>query len=192
MNSPNGSGHDGRSDAGTSAIPFIPRLIATGLFTGYSPWASGTAGTLAGLLIYLIPGIESPLVLGSLIVIMFLAGVFSSARVAAIVGHQLTTSAARAKAALQKDSHAAADPSIVVIDEIVGMWITLLFLPKTIPVMAIGFIAFRAMDIIKPQPARAMEPIPNGWGIMLDDVVAGIYANVLTWGGWYAWQSIIG
>jgi phosphatidylglycerophosphatase A len=192
LNSPNGSGHDGRSDAGRSAIPFIPRLIATGLFTGYSPWASGTVGTLAGLLIYLIPGIESPLLLGSLIVIMFFAGVFSSARVAAIVGHQLTESAARAKAALQKDSHAAADPSIVVIDEIVGMWITLLFLPKTIPVMVIGFLAFRAMDIIKPQPARAMEPIPNGWGIMLDDVVAGIYANVLTWGGWYAWQSIVG
>lgn len=123
---------------------------------------------------------------------MFFAGVFCSARVAATVGHQLTASAARAKAALQKDSHAAADPSIVVIDEIVGMWITLLFLPKTIPVMVIGFIAFRAMDIIKPQPARAMEPIPNGWGIMLDDVVAGIYANVLTWGGWYAWQSIFG
>ena len=192
MNSPNGSGPGVRSETGRPVIPILPHLIATGFFSGYSPWASGTAGTLAGLLIYLIPGIESPLLLGSLIVIMFFAGVFSSARVAAVVGHQLTQSAERAKARFQPEGHAEADPSIVVIDEIVGMWITLLFLPKTIPVMVIGFIAFRAMDILKPQPARAMEQIPNGWGIMLDDVVAGIYANLLTWGGWFAWQWLVG
>lgn len=180
-----------RSDAPPPAIPFIPRLIATGFFSGYSPWASGTVGTLVGLLIYCIPGVESPLLLGSLIVIAFFAGVISSARVARIVGHQLTHSAERAKAAFQSGSHAEADPSIVVIDEIVGMWITLLFLPKTIPVIVIGFIAFRAMDILKPQPARLMEQIPNGWGIMLDDVVAGIYANILTWLGWFAWGWIV-
>jgi len=190
LNSPNGSAPGGRSEAPAPAIPFLPQLIATGLYSGYSPWASGTAGTLVGLLLYLIPGMESPLLLGALIVIMFFAGVWSSARVAAIVGHQLTESAAKAKAAFQGDAHAAADPSIVVIDEIVGMWVTLLFLPKTIPVMLIGFVAFRAMDIIKPQPARAFERVPDGWGIMLDDLVAGIYANVITWGGWLAWQAL--
>jgi phosphatidylglycerophosphatase A len=192
LDSTNDSAHAGRSEPSPSGIPFFAKFIATGFFSGYSPWASGTVGTLVGLLIYLIPGFESPFVLVPLIMIGFFAGVFSSARVARVVGHQLTQSAERAKAAFQPESHAQADPSIVVIDEIVGMWITLLFHPKTIPVMIIGFFAFRAMDIIKPQPARAMEQIPNGWGIMLDDVVAAVYANLLTWGGWFVWQWIAG
>jgi phosphatidylglycerophosphatase A len=190
LNSQNESAQPDRSDTPRPVIPFIPHLIATGLFSGYSPWASGTVGTLVGLLIYCIPGTESPLILGPLIIAGFFSGVFSSACVARIVGHQLSPSAARAKAVFQSGSHAEADPSIVVIDEIVGMWITLLFLPKTIPVIVIGFIAFRAMDILKPQPARLMEQIPNGWGIMLDDVVAGVYANLLTWLAWCGWEWI--
>lgn len=197
MSSPNGSAPAGRNDAPAGHIPFLQNMIATGLFSGYSPWASGTAGTAVGLLLYaLIPGMDHPLILGAAIITGFFAGVWSSARVAAVVGHQLTRSAERAKAAFQGDAnatdHKTADPSIVVIDEIVGMWITLLFLPKTIPVMVIGFFAFRAMDIIKPQPARSLERVPDGWGIMLDDVVAGIYANLLTWAGWWGWQMIMG
>ncbi len=188
MNSPNDSVHAREADRPPATIPFLHRFIATGFFSGYSPWASGTVGTLVGLLIYLIPGLESPLTLGILIVSGFFAGVFSSARVADAVGHQLTETARRAKAVFQPDDHTTPDPSIVVIDEIVGMWVTLLFLPKTLPVMLIGFFAFRVMDILKPQPARYMERIPNGWGIMLDDVVAGIYANLLTWAGWWGWQ----
>jgi phosphatidylglycerophosphatase A len=177
-------------------IPFIHQLIATGFYSGYSPWASGTAGTAVGLLLYyVIPGMSDPIVLGIATLIGFFAGVRSSAVVAAVVGHQLTRSAELAKAKFQgsdTDAHKTADPSIVVIDEIVGMWITLLFLPKTIPVMIIGFFAFRAMDIIKPQPAKYLERFPNGWGIMLDDAAAGIYANLLTWGGWWGWQTIFG
>jgi phosphatidylglycerophosphatase A len=197
LKSPNTSAPVDRDDAPQAGrIPFIHNLIATGLFSGYSPWASGTAGTAVGLLLYLIPGMEAPLTLSIAIIIGFFAGVWSSARVAAVVGHRLTRSAELAKAAFQKDTakdeHKTADPSIVVIDEIVGMWITLLFLPKTIPVMIIGFFAFRAMDIIKPQPARYLEHVPNGWGIMLDDVIAGVYANLLTWGGWWVWMWMMG
>ena len=197
MKSPNTSAHADRSDIPLAGhIPFIHTLIATGLFSGYSPWASGTAGTAVGLLLYLIPGMEIPLILSIAIIVGFFAGVWSSGRVAAVVGHQLTRSAELAKAKFQKDTaegdHKTADPSIVVIDEIVGMWITLLFLPKTIPVMIIGFFAFRAMDIIKPQPARSFERFPNGWGIMLDDVIAGVYANLLTWGGWFMWKWLVG
>ena len=176
-------------------IPFFHNLIATGLFSGYSPWASGTAGTAVGLLLYyVIPGMDNPLILGAATVVGFFLGVWSSAVVARIVGHRLTRSAEIAKAKFQggeKDEHKTADPSIVVIDEIVGMWITLLFLPKVFPVMIIGFFAFRAMDILKPQPAKYLERIPNGWGIMLDDVVAGVYANLLTWAGWLVWQWIL-
>ena len=175
-------------------MPFIPTLIATGLYSGYSPWASGTAGTAVGLLLYyVIPGMGDPLILGIATVLGFFAGVWSSAVVASVVGNQLTRSAERAKATFQggtKDEHKTADPSIVVIDEIVGMWITLLFLPKTLPVMIIGFFAFRAMDIVKPQPAKYLERFGNGWGIMLDDAAAGVYANLLTWAGWWGWQMI--
>ena len=195
MRSPSSSAPDAAGDTPASVrIPFIHTLIATGLYSGYSPWASGTAGTAVGLLLYiLIPGMSDPLTLGIVTLAAFFAGVWSSAVVAAAVGHQLTRSAELAKAKFQggdKDGHRTADPSIVVIDEIVGMWITLLFLPKTIPVMIIGFFAFRAMDIIKPQPAKYLERIPNGWGIMLDDVAAGVYANILTWAGWWVWQVI--
>ena len=73
------------------------------------------------------------------------------------------------------------DPSIVVIDEIVGMWITLLFLPKSFMISLIAFILFRAHDIVKIPPARQLESLRNGFGIMLDDVVAGAYANLSVW-----------
>jgi phosphatidylglycerophosphatase A len=165
---------------GGNRLSPVTRLIATGMFSGYVPWGSGTAGTLVGLLVYLIPGVETPWVLLSLVVCGFAAGVVTSSRVANTVGHQLTRSAERAKAAFQPGEHHTADPSIVVIDEIVGFWITMILIPKTLPALLIGFTAFRAMDILKPQPARFLERLPHGWGIMLDDVVAGIYANILT------------
>jgi phosphatidylglycerophosphatase A len=58
------------------------------------------------------------------------------------------------------------------------MWVTLLFLPLT-PLTAIaGFVAFRVMDVVKPFPARGLERLPGGWGIMADDLMAGIYANL--------------
>ena len=70
------------------------------------------------------------------------------------------------------------DPQPVVIDEIVGMWISLLLIPpETIYILA-AFVLFRLFDVIKPFPARQAELLPGGWGIMLDDLFAGIYANI--------------
>ena len=71
------------------------------------------------------------------------------------------------------------DPQIVVIDEIVGMWVSLLFLPKTVWISILAFIFFRVYDTVKPPPARRCEEFKNGWGIMLDDVAAGVYANLV-------------
>lgn len=164
----------------TRSIPFFTNLIATGFFSGYIPWASGTFGTLVGVLIYLLPGTENPAVLLTMTVVGLFVGVWTSGRVANIVGHKLTRSAELAKATFQPGEHEAADPSIVVIDEIIGMWIALLFVPKTGVAIVIAFFVFRAFDIVKPPPAQQLERIPNGWGIMLDDVVAGIYANLAT------------
>jgi phosphatidylglycerophosphatase A len=164
----------------TRSIPFFTNLIATGFFSGYIPWASGTFGTLVGVLVYLLPGIENPAVLSTLIVFGLFVGVWTSGRVAHIIGHKLTRSAELTKATFQPGKHEAADPSIVVIDEIIGVWIALLFVPKTGLAVVIAFFAFRAFDIVKPPPAQQLERIPYGWGIMLDDVVAGVYANIAT------------
>ena len=190
MNSSKNSAGGAQPEEPSDVIPFLPRIIATGLFSGYIPWTSGTFGTLVGVLFYLIPGAEHPAVLGAMSVIGFFVGVWASARVAEIVGHRLTRTAEMSKRLFQPGDHETADPSIVVIDEIVGIWITYLFLPKTLVVIIAGFIAFRACDILKPQPARALERVPHGWGIMLDDVVAGIYANIATQILWYAWVQV--
>ena len=70
------------------------------------------------------------------------------------------------------------DPGIVVIDEFVGQWISLLFLPKTLWIFIAAFLLFRILDIIKPFPAADLEELDGGIGIMLDDVIVGIYTNM--------------
>lgn len=159
---------------------FLTRGIATGFFAGYIPWASGTFGTLVGALFFLIPGFADIPVLTTAILVGLLAGVFASARIASAEGHQLTESARRMKERFQPGEHETPDPSIVVIDEIVGMWIAMFAIPLSLPGVVVAFFTFRFFDIIKPYPARQVEHLGSGWGIMLDDVVAGIYANIAT------------
>ncbi len=172
------------------SVPVFVRFVATGAFAGYIPWGSGTFGTALGLGIALIPGAGHPTVLGVMILAGFFAGVYSAACVAEQVGHRLSPTAQYAKSRLQGGAdHHAPDPSIVVIDEIVGMWVTLFLIPQTPLALALAFVAFRAMDVIKPQPARFLERIPHGWGIMLDDLAAGVYANLLTRGILFALTS---
>lgn len=162
-----------------NSIPFFTNIIATGFFAGYIPWASGTFGTLVGLLFYLLPGTENPVILLTMIAVGLSVGVWTSGKVAEVVGNRLSRSAELTKATFQPGVHETADPSIVVIDEITGMWIALLFVPKSTILIVIAFLTFRAFDIVKPPPARQLERLPNGWGIMLDDVVAGVYANIV-------------
>lgn len=162
----------------SAGLPFLVTFIATGCYSGYLPWASGTWGSLVGLLLALIPGASSPPVLGGMIVIGFFVGAVTAARVAQHTGHVLSRAAALTKGIFQPGGHETPDPSIVVIDEIVGMWIALYLLPIGPLNLLLAFLAFRAFDILKPPPGRQLERIPNGWGIMLDDLVAGIYANL--------------
>ncbi len=169
-----------RANGDGADASFLTRCIATGFYSGYIPWASGTWGSLVGVGLALIPGAANPLPLALLIVAGFIVGVNTSKRMAAVEGHRLTRSAATAKAIFQAGGHASPDPSIVVIDEIVGMWIALYLLPQSMTAIAIAFVLFRIFDVIKPPPARQVERLPGGWGIMLDDVVAGIFANILT------------
>jgi phosphatidylglycerophosphatase A len=161
-------------------VPLGARLLATGGFAGYLPWAPGTAGSLLGLALVLVPGATDAFVHLSLIVALAIAGARAADLVARVDGHRLTPAAERTKALFQPGAHALPDPSVVVIDEIVGMLTALLFLPDTAAAYACAFLLFRGFDIIKPPPARQLERVPHGWGIMLDDVAAGIYANILT------------
>jgi phosphatidylglycerophosphatase A len=71
------------------------------------------------------------------------------------------------------------DNSRVVIDEIAGMGISLLLVPVTFPYIATGFVLFRFFDIAKPLFIRKLEALPGGWGVMLDDVLAGVYTNLI-------------
>ncbi len=161
-----------------SPPPLLARMIGTGLFVGYVPWASGTFGALVGCIALLVPGVWNPGLLWPLVVVVFGAGVWSAGSIARYEGNRLTASAAKTKDRFQHGRHSAPDPSIVVVDEIVGMWIAVLHLPWSFLTLAIAFILFRIFDILKPPPAAWVEQIPRGWGIMLDDVVAGIYANL--------------
>ena len=67
----------------------------------------------------------------------------------------------------------------MVIDEVAGMWVSVLFLPQNLWLLIAGFILFRFFDIVKPLYIRRMEAFKGGWGVMLDDVLAGVYANII-------------
>ncbi|MCL4511584.1 MAG: phosphatidylglycerophosphatase A [Bacteroidetes bacterium] len=137
---------------------FLDKLVSTGLGSGLSPVAPGTAGTVVGLLIYFIHGFEKFYVIVPAILVFFVWGTYAAGRMEKVYGH---------------------DPSRVVIDEIVAMWISLVFLPKQLILAAIGFFIFRMLDIFKPYPASYFDKKNGGIYIMLDDVVCGVYTNVI-------------
>jgi len=139
-------------------INLLERLLGSGFFSGYIPIAPGTFGSLVALAIYLIPGFENPTILLTLISLFSIIGIYTGNKFEKVYGK---------------------DPAQCTIDEMVGMWITLLFIPKYIWYILIAFIIWRILDIIKPFPANIVEKIKGGWGIMLDDIVAGIYSLIL-------------
>jgi phosphatidylglycerophosphatase A len=134
-------------------------LLASGCYSGFSPIAPGTMGSLVGMAFFLIPGFSSPWILVTITVITFFAGVLAATR---------------------HSSSSSPDPSFIVVDEIVGMWIAMIQLPLTPLAIVCSFLGFRLFDILKPYPCWRLEKLPGGWGIMLDDVAAAIYANLLT------------
>jgi len=143
----------------SSAKSAAARWIATAFGSGYSPVAPGTAGSLVGLLLFWpLAGLSWP-VQAAACVAVFLVGTMAAGRVARDVGQE--------------------DPGLVVVDEVMGMWVTLVGLPFSPLTAVAGFLLFRVMDIFKPWPARSLEDLPGGLGIMADDAAAGVYANLL-------------
>ena len=133
-------------------------FIGTGSGVGLAPVAPGTFGTAAALLIYYVLPVPSgsPIFL-SIILVGLVVGIWATG-------------------ILSTDNNP--DPGKVVWDEYVGFWITCFLLPKTWEWLILAFFIFRILDILKPWPIRRVESLPKGWGIMLDDVLAGIYGNL--------------
>jgi phosphatidylglycerophosphatase A len=141
--------------------PLWATLTATVFGTGYlrpgpGTWGSAVTVVLWGALAYSIPSKErTPLVI-TLAVLIIAIGIAAATRVCRASGKK--------------------DPQFVVIDEVAGQLIALIAVPLAWQTFLTGFILFRAFDIIKPPPVRQLERLPEGAGIVLDDVAAGIYA----------------
>ena len=136
-------------------------LMATGLGLGFFPMAPGTIGSLAGL----------PLAWG--LQHLPLWGQVAAAVLGFLVGIPICAAGARLLGT--------SDPGAVVFDEIVAFSVIFLFVPFIWWTAAAGFVLFRLFDIWKPWPARRLERLPGGLGIMADDFVAGFYASACLW-----------
>lgn len=137
---------------------WLTKTLATGFGTGYAPIA-GTVGTIPAWGIgWFLLGSDQVTLVSAAVVMIFLS-VYVATMAEPIFGH---------------------DAKSIVIDEWAGMWVTLILLPHTLTAYIIGFFAFRIFDVIKLFPAAQAEKLPRGWGITMDDVVAGVQANIAT------------
>ncbi|CAN5730466.1 phosphatidylglycerophosphatase A [soil metagenome] len=134
-------------------------FIATAGYCGYFPVAPGTAGSAAGLLVYALVWWSGSRALEvGLIAALFAIGVWAGTIAERYFG--------------------GVDPGPIVMDEVVGMLITLAFIPVGITGALAGFFLFRLFDVIKPYPAGRLEALHGGLGVMADDAMAAIYANL--------------
>jgi len=145
-------------------LGFLRTIIATVFFSGRAPIAPGTAGSAVTAIAWYFFG-SSLTPLSWILLLVTITGV------------AVVTAGAEARA-LGND-----DPGPVVIDEAAGFLFTVAFLPHGLWVTVVGFLLFRVLDIIKPPPARQLEALHGGWGIVLDDVAAGIMGNLLLHAG---------
>ncbi len=134
------------------------KLLSTCFGIGYFPVAPGTVTSMVAVLCYFfIPVLHNPLLLLFLVLLCSGAGIWAGGVMEDYYGE---------------------DPSVVTIDELAGQWLALDFLPEGIVPMALSLLFFRFFDIAKPGPVDALQRLPGGWGIMLDDLLAGFFANI--------------
>jgi len=144
-----------------SRAGFALRLLASGGGVGYFPLAPGTMGSLLGaVLCYPLVDLPWPVYVGATLLLTAIA-VWAAGRVAAELGHP--------------------DPPQIVIDEIAGMWVAAIALPATFYDFAAVFLLYRLMDVVKPSGISRLERLPGGFGIVADDVAAGLLARVMWW-----------
>jgi phosphatidylglycerophosphatase A len=136
------------------------KLVATSLGIGYIGKGAGTVAAVACCICWYLAwaGAYQQIPAVIITVIILFVGVWSSNKVVPLWGE---------------------DPALVVIDEVAGMCISMLFLPVNVKYVLCALLLFRFFDIVKPLYIKKMELLPGGWGIMMDDVLAGIYTNIL-------------
>ena len=157
-------------DDGRSPIAELMHRLAVFIcsfgYVGFFPFAPGTIGSAAGLALHVICSSFGVLYLQlPLIVVLFVLGVLLTVPVEKALG--------------------CIDPGPIVIDEVMGMLITLFLVPVGWGGLLFGFVVFRVLDVYKPFPARQLEHLHGGFGVMSDDAMAGIYANVLLRGAYH-------
>ncbi|MFQ5827528.1 MAG: phosphatidylglycerophosphatase A [Candidatus Methylomirabilia bacterium] len=136
-------------------------FIATAGGVGYVPVVPGTAGSLLALaILWIVP--FSPLGLALALLVLTILGGWASGRAERLLGRK--------------------DPNLVVVDEVAGMFLSVIALPRELVLFLSAFVLFRLLDILKPFPASRSESLPGGLGIMLDDLIAGAYTLALLWG----------
>jgi len=138
--------------------PRLALAIATVGGVGYAPIAPGTAASAVTAIGLWLLG-WSPAALSGLLVVVLVVGTWAAGEAERTLGTK--------------------DPGAIVVDEVAGMTISVLTLPLTLPVLVAGFILFRIFDVVKPFPAGASQRLGGGVGVMIDDVIAGLYALVL-------------
>jgi phosphatidylglycerophosphatase A len=141
----------------------LKEIVFTALYSGYSPIAPGTAGTVVALLIYVLE--------------YFLFGQFCI-YINIILVFVLLYPAIKVGDAGER-FFGVKDPSGVVFDEVMGYWISVMFHPFNWIIVVLAFFIFRFMDILKPFPAKQLQKLKGGWGIMIDDYIAGLYTNII-------------
>lgn len=146
-------------------MKFIYKLIATTFGAGYSPFAPGTAGAIVGcgfIILFekyrILSTYEDPILFTIITALVTFLGVF--------VTNKLTEDWGK-------------DPSKVVIDEFIGIWIAMIFIEFNWINLLLAFGLFRFFDIAKPLGVRKMEALKGGVGVMMDDVLAGVYSNIV-------------
>lgn len=137
---------------------FIALTISTCFFIGYLPLIPGTFGSLAGFFMFYLVR-DNPLAQAFLVTAVIALGFLTSASAERIFGRK--------------------DPGKVVIDEAAGMLLGFLFIPYSFKIMAVGFLTFRIFDTLKVYPANRLQDIKGSVGIMSDDLVAGVYTNIV-------------
>jgi phosphatidylglycerophosphatase A len=145
---------------------FLVTFVSTAAYAGYMPLVPGTFGSLVGVALYFIVK-DSLLAMLGAVAAVTLAGFWSAGRMEKLLGGKK-------------------DPSCVVIDEVCGMLITMLFVPYDIRFVVLGFFLFRLLDTIKPFPANGLQKLRGSAGVMIDDIVAGMYANLVLQVVWRA------
>ena len=139
-------------------IQQIAVIFSTGLYTGYSPIAPGTVGTIVAVLLYLALSRLSPVLYGITVLAFLCMACWMASMAEPVFGK--------------------GDSGHIVIDEVAGFLVTMSFLPPTARHVLLGFVLFRFFDILKPFPIRRLEGLQGGYGVVADDVMAGIYGNV--------------